>query len=113
MEPMVKFRWSRAEEVINSVFRELISPNSTYPSRTEDARHLVKMATNEIRNKTRMFNYDRYRIVVLVSLGERAGQALRMASRCLWTPAVDTFASATYEARNLFIVGLVFAIYAE
>lgn len=113
MEPMVKFRWSRAEDVINSVFRDHVTPSSTYPKRPNDARHLVKMVTNEIRNKTRMFSYDRYRIVVVVNLGERAGQAMRMVSRCLWTPAVDTFASVTYETKNMFIVGIVFALYAE
>jgi len=111
LEPLMSFRSSRAEEIIRSVFRDIFASVSDYPDKPEETHHLVKMAANEIRNRTRMLNYDRYKIVVLVNIGQRAGQSVRVVSRCLWAVTVDTWASATYEARNLFAVGTVFAIY--
>ena len=40
---------------------------------------------------------DRYKIMAQVFLGENRQQGVRVMSRCLWDPEVDTFASYSYK----------------
>ena len=42
-------------------------------------------------------NYDRYKIVVDVTIGEVKGQGVRCASRCLWDTETDSYATGTFK----------------
>ena len=44
----------------------------------------------------------RYKLVVHVTVGQRAGQAVRLASRGLWDASTDSFVSETYENETMF-----------
>jgi hypothetical protein len=44
-------------------------------------------------------DYPRYKIVVQVVMGENKLQGVRVASRCLWDPETDNF--ATYNFRSV------------
>lgn len=46
-------------------------------------------------------------------LGELKGQGLRLASKSLWDPKFDNWASHTFTNENLFCTGIVFGIYFE
>jgi hypothetical protein len=48
-----------------------------------------------------------------VTVGEKTGQGIRMASRCLWDTATDNFASEFYENASVFCVAMVFGLYYE
>ena len=48
-----------------------------------------------------------------VTVGEKTGQALRLASRCLWDTTTDNFASDFYENASVYCVGMVFGLYYE
>lgn len=39
----------------------------------------------------------RYKVVVQVTLGELKEQGIRVASRCLWDPSTDNYASAGFK----------------
>ena len=51
--------------------------------------------------------------MVVVSVGPTANAELLVASRCLWNPDVDTFASCSVDERGIFAVATVFAVYRE
>jgi len=56
---------------------------------------------------------DRYKYVVVVTIGPTANNELVVASRCLLNPDVDTYVSYTYDERGLFAVATVYAFYRE
>ena len=51
--------------------------------------------------------YDRYKLIVQVAVGQKKGQAMRFASRCLWDTSCDNFASDSYENKTLYCVAQV------
>ena len=56
---------------------------------------------------------ERYKYVAVVNVGRTADAELVVASRCLWNPDVDTFASCSYKQHGIFAVATVYAIYRE
>ncbi|NXA51259.1 TC1D4 protein, partial [Nothocercus julius] len=55
----------------------------------------------------------RYKLVCNVVLGQRGQQSLLVASRALWDPQSDSFASATFSNATLFAVVTVHGLYFE
>ncbi|KFW95615.1 Tctex1 domain-containing protein 4, partial [Phalacrocorax carbo] len=55
----------------------------------------------------------RYKLVCLVLLSQRGQQSLLVASRALWDPESDSFASATFSNASLFAVATVHGVYFE
>ena len=41
--------------------------------------------------------FDRYKIVVQVDIGEFKGQGIKIASRALWDTNTDTYASSSFK----------------
>ena len=42
-------------------------------------------------------NYERYKIVAHVEIGEFKGQGIKIGSRALWDVTTDTFASGSFR----------------
>lgn len=57
--------------------------------------------------------YDRYKLVVEATLGQKRGQAMRIASRCLWNTKTDVFATESYEGEDVYCTCQVYAMYYE
>ncbi|KAM6262227.1 dynein light chain Tctex-type 4 [Porphyrio hochstetteri] len=55
----------------------------------------------------------RYKLVCQVLLGQQGQQSLLVASRALWDPENDSFASATFSNASLFAVATVHGVYFE
>ena len=55
----------------------------------------------------------RYKILVLISIGQLSNQNMRVGSRCLWDAANDTFSTHTFKNRSLFAVANVYGVYSE
>ncbi|KAJ7410069.1 Tctex1 domain-containing protein 4 [Willisornis vidua] len=55
----------------------------------------------------------RYKLVCHVVLGQQGQQSLLVASRALWDPDTDSFASATFSNASLFAVATVHGVYFE
>lgn len=55
----------------------------------------------------------RYKIVVLVHIGQLCDQSMQISSRCLWDSTNDTFATYSFKNSSLFGVGTVYAVYYE
>ena len=54
-----------------------------------------------------------YKIVCLVSIGEKKEQGVRVGSRCVWNTDWDTYATASYENHHIYAVGICYALYYE
>jgi len=78
-----------------------------------EAAQLAKQMSDEIKERAKDATYNRYKLVVQVSIGQKSGQSVRVASRCLWDGSNDNFASYTFENATIFCVANVFALYLE
>ena len=120
MEPKVKFNHERAERLVHSILDSRLKwASSRLDGATgfssEDVDELTLSITDEIRSSVRDLSFERYRLVVLVNVGETAAGIadVRVASRCLWDPRFDTFAEASVLTPLLYAVAVVFAVYCE
>ena len=66
-----------------------------------------------MREKVKLLGYDRYKLVIQVTLGQKLGQAMRIVSRCLWDTSSDAFASEYFENETLYCVCQVYGLYFE
>nr|XP_043872821.1 dynein light chain Tctex-type 5 isoform X2 [Solea senegalensis] len=79
----------------------------------EWSQKMTKTICEVIRARVKDLMIPRYKIVVLVHIGQQCGQSMQMSSRCLWDAANDTFASYSFKNSSLFGVATVYAVYFE
>ncbi|XP_077377258.1 dynein light chain Tctex-type 5-A-like [Festucalex cinctus] len=79
----------------------------------EWSRQMTKTLCEVIRARVKELMIRRYKLVVLVHIGQLAGQSMQISSRCLWDPANDTFASWSFKNTSLYGVASVYALYFE
>lgn len=110
MEPTRKFCSSMVNEIIKRILTERLS-TFKYTPRTggRQCMHL----SEEIRNLVRALNFDRYKIVCFVVMGENKEQDASIGSRCAWDDKVDCYASYTYETPTWYCTATVYGIYTE
>jgi hypothetical protein len=73
---------------------------------------MARRLAEDARQRLRALGYGRYKLVVQAAVGERKGQAVRVASRCLWGEG-DGWASESYESDAIYCVVQVHAMYYE
>jgi len=56
---------------------------------------------------------SRFKVVVQTILGQVKDQGIRVASRCLWDPSTDNYASASFTNQTMFCNVLVFCLYTD
>mmetsp|Transcript_29799 Transcript_29799/g.65115 ORF Transcript_29799/g.65115 Transcript_29799/m.65115 type:complete len:135 (-) Transcript_29799:203-607(-) len=105
-----KFRSSSVQKVLQQIITERMTGVQYDAQR---ASQTGKELSDMIKEKVKTMGFDRYKLVVQVTVGQRAGQCIRLASRCLWDVAADSCASATFENESLFCVAMVFGLYYE
>jgi len=67
-----------------------------------------------VKNDQRDAGLRRYKFVAVVNVGSVVEHPdMQLASRCLWAPSTDAFASACYTNDSLFAVATVYAVYFE
>lgn len=71
------------------------------------------LATDDIREKVKALGFDRHKLVVHVTIGERRWQTFSSCSRCLWDTATDGYASESFQNETLFCSAQVYALYFE
>uniref|UniRef100_A0A182JV92 Dynein light chain n=1 Tax=Anopheles christyi TaxID=43041 RepID=A0A182JV92_9DIPT len=77
------------------------------------AKRLAENLSEELRNQFKLCQFERYRYVALVTVGDKKRQDLRCVARALWDPEMDHCISCTYEAPTYFVVASVWAVYYE
>lgn len=80
---------------------------------TDSCRQLAQTLSTVIKNRVKELNFERYKIVCVVHIGQLSGQALRIAGRCLWDHETDSYATAVYENKSVYSVAIVYGVYRE
>lgn len=73
----------------------------------------AQAASAQVRHALRHAQLDRYKILCLVTIGERKNQDTCAALRFLWDAERDGFATYYFENNYLYAAGLVFGVYHE
>uniref|UniRef100_A0A1S4GP48 Uncharacterized protein n=2 Tax=gambiae species complex TaxID=44542 RepID=A0A1S4GP48_ANOGA len=77
------------------------------------AKRLAENLSEELRNQFKLCQFERYRYVALVTVGDKKMQNFRCVARALWDPEKDDCISCTYEAPPFFVVASVWTVYYE
>uniref|UniRef100_V9LBK4 Tctex1 domain-containing protein 2-like protein n=1 Tax=Callorhinchus milii TaxID=7868 RepID=V9LBK4_CALMI len=108
--PKEKFRTLPVQKFLEEYLPEKLCSISYCPS-------IVSALTKEMCDEIKEFVKDvlppRYKLLCVVTVGEKhSGDAL-VPSRCLWDSHADTFVSCSYQNSTLFCVANVFTAYCE
>ena len=55
----------------------------------------------------------RYKILSIITIGQKKEQGVRVGSRFLWDADRDSFCAVDWSNKELFAVGTVYAVYYE
>lgn len=109
-KPDEKFNPISVKKLIDEVLAEKLS-GVTYDDKVATA--LALEISNMVKLKCKTLKMPRYKIIVQTFIGENLNQGLRVASKSLWNPKFDNYASGSYINSNLFAVVLVYGSYYE
>lgn len=105
-----KFMRGPVQKILTDTIKEKMEGTTYDPLRSAQT---AKELADVIKERVKNLGYSRYKLIVQVTVGEKTGQALRLASRCLWDTTTDNFASDFYENASVYCVGMVFGLYYE
>ncbi|KAI9334720.1 Tctex-1 family-domain-containing protein [Obelidium mucronatum] len=110
MKPDRKFQSEPVRRIAEEILQNTLKKAKYDP---EKVATLSAKIGNDILAAVKKLDYDRYKIVVDVTIGEFKGQGIRVASRSLWDTSTDTYTSASFRNANLFAVAIVFGCFFE
>jgi len=105
-----KFQKHKVQAIVKRLLHERLKEQQYDPVKGSQ---ITKQLADDLREKVKALGYDRYKLVVQVTLGERQGQAMRILARCLWDTHADNYASEFFENETLYCVCQVYGLYFE
>lgn len=102
------FNRERCENIINRLMSKFIE---TYKYTAKSAQIHCQNISQEINRRLKLCNYDRYRLICVVTIGEKSQQSCKCVAKFLWDPETDTYTNITYESSTCFVTVTVFALY--
>ena len=110
MEPRKPFYVPDVKSIIKELFEKHLKGRHYNP---EFCKTTAKHLSDLIKEKVKALNYQRYKLITFVHIGQMCKQGVRIASLCLIDESVDNFAEYRYEGNDLFAVGVVYGLYME
>ncbi|KAJ8973117.1 hypothetical protein NQ317_011045 [Molorchus minor] len=110
LDPDKPFNPEKVTNILESVMVEALE-NLTYD--TDKVPKQAKWASSAIRAKVKEMEFDRFKLVCLVTIGEKNGQDVLATCRFLWDCDRDRY--ATFSMENTFVYGIAqcFGLYYE
>ncbi|KAK2543357.1 Tctex1d4 [Columba livia] len=105
-----KFDAGRVQQVLDTVLASTLGTTVYSP---QGSARLAQSLAELLRGRVKEVAPPRYKLVCQVLLGQRGQQSLLVASRALWDPESDNFASTTFSNTSLFAVATVHGVYLE
>ncbi|XP_014424859.3 dynein light chain Tctex-type 4 isoform X2 [Pelodiscus sinensis] len=105
-----RFDAAQAQRALESTLASSLA-DATYNPGTSG--QLAQSLSELLRSRLKDLAPPRYKLVCNVVLGQRGPQSLQVASRSLWDPENDSFATGTFANASLFAVATVHGLYCE
>lgn len=96
------------KEIIRDCLQEKLT-SAQYEG--EKCHEQAKVLSDTIRNRLKGLNYDRYKFIVQVLIGERREQGMHFGTRCFWDSNTDNQASENFTNDNIFCSATAYAVY--
>ena len=110
LEPQRRFEAYKVKALMREVLAHHLKDEKYDP---QSSKQMAMTLTQIIMGKVKELNYERYKVVCLVTIGELRDQGMRVASQCVWDAKWDTFATENFKNKSLFVIASVFAVYQE
>lgn len=108
LEPDVKFQTEKIKGIVRDIFENDLSDQTYKP---ENCISQSKLLAEKIKQAVKAQDFDRYKIVVIVALGEKeANPSVAFTSRCIWNVSADNYSEYVYHNKSLYAVGMVYAV---
>ena len=95
--------------MLEHLIEPLIDRQRDYDS--HQCTQLAKDLSRLIKDAMKTLNYDRYKYVIQVVLGQANEENLMMTCRCLWDIDEDNYLSSVYSNGKIFSAVTVFALF--
>lgn len=105
-----RFSANQVKPIVTTILEETLEEVSY---KTGNCGRLCAELADTIRDKVKLLNFSRHKLVCDVTIGEARKQGLELASLCLWDTKSDDFVSVSYRNRDLFAVAIIYGIYYE
>lgn len=110
MDPEKKVNLVQVKEIILGVLEEKFG-DMTYNA--VDASLLCKRASQQIKESVKKLDFERYKLVCVVTVSSQERQGIKQASRFLWDDKKDNWIDATYTNASLIANASLYALYYE
>ncbi|XP_050500344.1 dynein light chain Tctex-type 5-A [Diabrotica virgifera virgifera] len=110
LEPINHFNSEKVDNILKEIMLEALE-NLNYDP--EQCAKQAKWASLMIKSKVKELNFDRYKIISIVSIGEKHDHSLTMVCKFFWDSDKDGFSSYTTENTHVYGVALCFGLYYE
>ena len=100
----------RLRRVATSVIESAISG---YKYDANQGEQFSCILADRVRSQIKQLPFSRYKIVVQAVIGQKRGQDLRVASRCVWDMKWDRHMTITKETNDAYVTVTMFLVYTE
>lgn len=105
-----KFSAGKVEKFMQPLLESYLD-GRTYESK--ECSQLSKGITEAMKTRVKDMDFHRYKFIVNVTIGQNRRQGFQYASREVWNPETDNYATVFYQNSSLFAVATIFALYFE
>ncbi|XP_036700802.1 tctex1 domain-containing protein 1 isoform X1 [Balaenoptera musculus] len=100
--------------IVNHILKDVLT-NYLQEEKYEPelCRQMTKTISEVIKAQVKDLMTPRYKLIVMVHIGQLTGHSILIGSRCLWDPKNDTFASYIFRNSSLFALANVYTVYSE
>ncbi len=110
LEPKRKFEAGKVKAIIEQILEAQLKEEKYDP---KASRQMTLTLAEIIKSSVKELNYERYKIVCTVTIGQLKEQGFRAGSRCCWDVKWDTFATGSFKNKALFAIATVWGVYYE
>ncbi|XP_004483735.1 dynein light chain Tctex-type 5 [Dasypus novemcinctus] len=99
---------------VNHILRDVLTNYLQEEEYEPDlCRQLTKTISEVIKAQVKDLMIPRYKLIVIVHIGQQNSQSIHIGSRCLWDTKNDNFSSYVFRNSSLFALANVYAVYFE
>ncbi|XP_019700674.1 tctex1 domain-containing protein 1-B-like [Harpegnathos saltator] len=110
LEPIKKFNAELVDKILINVMRSYLIGIKYHP---QICIQICQKMSAEVRDQIYRKFYDRYKVVVIMSIVQKLGQGVRIDFSKLWDIERDTYSTHVIETQEFSAIGLVVGLYYE
>ncbi|CAO1301480.1 unnamed protein product [Diamesa serratosioi] len=99
------------EKIIAEIINKQMKARKITKFDTKLTISLCRSLSEEILSTIKLREYNRYRIIVVITVGEKYHQTFHQSTKFLWDAENDAVANYVYDRPDIYVIGTVYGIY--